>query len=253
MTDSFNIIMNPPYDGSLHLQILEKALTFKSENGTCVCLHPARWIEDPLWKYKSHSDHEKYQKSIIDKITSLFIIDAAEAQKLFNIAIWSDIAITIIANKKLTITYNNIILSIIDKILVPCSKGTFPSLKSVSTTGSYSLNIPRVHGHVDCKDQFEITSSNYDEALKSKSNDKEPVIINFITEDERLNFYKSISCNFYQNLKKISGIGRVKLNKAKSKSKEFERCIQFKFLTKANGDAFSIQAIDLNKIRKISK
>lgn len=48
-------------------------------------------------------------------------------------------------------------------------------------------------------------------------------------------------------------LGRVKLNKAKSKSKEFERCIQFKFLTKACGDAFSIQAIDLTKIRKISK
>src|SRR5574344_579226 len=48
-------------------------------------------------------------------------------------------------------------------------------------------------------------------------------------------------------------LGRVKLNKAKSKSKEFERCVQFKFLTKANGDAFSIQAIDLTKIRKISK
>ena len=48
-------------------------------------------------------------------------------------------------------------------------------------------------------------------------------------------------------------LGRVKLNKAKSKSKEFERCLQFKFVTKNEGDSFSIQALDLTKVRKISK
>ena len=48
-------------------------------------------------------------------------------------------------------------------------------------------------------------------------------------------------------------LGRVKLNKAKSKSKEFERCLQFKFLTKHTGDSFSVQALDLTKVRKISK
>ena len=48
-------------------------------------------------------------------------------------------------------------------------------------------------------------------------------------------------------------LGRIKLNKAKSKSKEFERCLQFKFLTKNAGDSFSIQALDLTKVRKISK
>ena len=48
-------------------------------------------------------------------------------------------------------------------------------------------------------------------------------------------------------------LGRVKLNKAKSKSKEFERCLQFKFLTKHAGDSFSVQALDLTKVRKISK
>lgn len=48
-------------------------------------------------------------------------------------------------------------------------------------------------------------------------------------------------------------LGRVKLNKAKSKSKEFERCLQFKFVTKNAGDSSSVQVLDLTKIRKISK
>ena len=48
-------------------------------------------------------------------------------------------------------------------------------------------------------------------------------------------------------------LGRIKLNKAKSKSKEFERCLQFKFVTKNAGESFSVQALDLTKIRKISK
>ena len=55
MTDSFNIIMNPPYDGSLHLQILEKALTFKSDNGTCICLHPNT--------FRLHLDTKQFHKS----------------------------------------------------------------------------------------------------------------------------------------------------------------------------------------------
>src|SRR5574344_2683627 len=68
------IIMNPPYDGSLHLKCLEQALNFKKDNGTLICLHPARWLEDPLWKYKKNSDHAKYQETIIDKLSSVKLL-----------------------------------------------------------------------------------------------------------------------------------------------------------------------------------
>ena len=42
-------IMNPPYDGNLHLKILEKVIPIADK---VVNISPARWLQDPLAKYK---------------------------------------------------------------------------------------------------------------------------------------------------------------------------------------------------------
>lgn len=46
-----HIIMNPPYCRNLHLKILNEAVKHSDD---VVCIHPARWLEDALWKEKSH-------------------------------------------------------------------------------------------------------------------------------------------------------------------------------------------------------
>ena len=57
-------IMNPPYDGNLHLKILEKVIPIADK---VVNISPARWLQDPLAKYKKNSDYNKFENSISKK------------------------------------------------------------------------------------------------------------------------------------------------------------------------------------------
>jgi len=74
-------IMNPPYNGNLHLKILEKVIPCADK---VVNISPVRWLQDPLAFYKKGTDFEKFEK--IRKNTNLKeIIDAKTASKLFGI------------------------------------------------------------------------------------------------------------------------------------------------------------------------
>ena len=86
-------IMNPPYDGNLHLKILEKVIPVADK---IVNISPVRWLQDPLAKYKPKKDNlpEKY-KNILSALESLTIIPASDSNNLFNIA-WCDLGIYVI-------------------------------------------------------------------------------------------------------------------------------------------------------------
>ncbi len=86
-------IMNPPYDGNLHLKILEKVIPIADK---VINISPVRWLQDPLAKYKPKKDNlqEKY-KNILSVLESLTIIPASDANKLFNIN-WGDLGIYVI-------------------------------------------------------------------------------------------------------------------------------------------------------------
>ena len=84
--DKFDkIIMNPPYDYSMHLRILEKALVHLKDHGTCVNLSPVRWLEDPLAKDKKNSDYLRFGDSVLKHIQSVEKIPMIETNKLFGI------------------------------------------------------------------------------------------------------------------------------------------------------------------------
>ena len=90
------VLMNPPYDGSLHLEVLEATLKAAREtNAECevVSVQPARWLEDPLAEYKQGSDYKKYKQTLIDNISKLQLVDATTACKAFNIMNSTDLAI----------------------------------------------------------------------------------------------------------------------------------------------------------------
>ena len=77
-----SIIMNPPYDGNLHLKVLETAL--KEAKETCVNLSPVRWLQDPLTRFKKGtSDYTNFEKSISIFISDLEVISANEANSYF--------------------------------------------------------------------------------------------------------------------------------------------------------------------------
>ena len=90
------VLMNPPYDGSLHLEVLEATLKAAKETNTeceVVSVQPARWLEDPLAEYKQGSDYKKYKQTLIDNISKLQLVDATTACKAFNIMNSTDLAI----------------------------------------------------------------------------------------------------------------------------------------------------------------
>ena len=88
------IIMNPPYNGNLHLQILDKVLQCRKDTGVLVNLSPARWFEDPLAIYKEkRADFNKY-RHVWEQVSDFHLIDSITGTKLFqNIALTSDLAL----------------------------------------------------------------------------------------------------------------------------------------------------------------
>ena len=89
-------ILNPPYDGSLHLEILSEVK--KHVVGTICNISPIRWLLDPLGPYKKNSDYNKFEYLISKYIKELTIIKAADAHKLFNAEMPFDLAIYVLDN-----------------------------------------------------------------------------------------------------------------------------------------------------------
>src|SRR5574344_295637 len=84
-----HIIMNPPYDGNLHLKILQEAMKHSDD---VVNLSPIRWLQDPLAEYKKRSDWFRFE-DIREKIEDIEIISAKDANKLFGIVAFIDLGI----------------------------------------------------------------------------------------------------------------------------------------------------------------
>ena len=78
------IIINPPYDGSLHLKILDKVIKAAS-NAEIVNLSPIRWLQDPLAEYKKSSDYKRFA-DIRKHIESVDELNPAETSELFGAA-----------------------------------------------------------------------------------------------------------------------------------------------------------------------
>lgn len=101
MLEKFNMpkfdvaIMNPPYDGNLHLKILEKVISVADK---VVNISPIRWLQDPLAKYKKNSDYNKFENSISKKIDDIEIVNGITATNLFGADFVSDLAIYTLSN-----------------------------------------------------------------------------------------------------------------------------------------------------------
>jgi hypothetical protein len=99
------IIMNPPYQGNLHLKILAEAIKhLKDKNSVCVNLSPVRWLQDPFALYK-RSQLKTYESTICKKIDSLDAINNELISKLFNIAIYSDLGIYVCKSNNTNFNY----------------------------------------------------------------------------------------------------------------------------------------------------
>lgn len=130
MMEKFNMpkfdvaIMNPPYDGNLHLKVLEKIIPIAEK---VVNISPIRWLQDPLAKYKKNSDYNKFENSISKKIDDITFISTSESNKLFNILLLQPLAIYTISKGGYNYDFCTPLLKkIFDKILL---ENNFSKLK----------------------------------------------------------------------------------------------------------------------------
>ena len=195
-----HIIMNPPYCRNLHLKILNETVVHSDD---VVCIHPARWLEDALWKEKPSSDRNKFSH-LVDHINSVILLNS----KSFGdeVGLHGDVAIIKYArnttNKvnKYSIKFTDFTQSIFLKIKNKCVY----IKNNLDSTKPYKLNIPGVHGHIDCNDFYELTSKDYNTALNVKGGLH---VVSFDSEIERKNFHSSTLLNLYKFWNEFTKIG----------------------------------------------
>ena len=89
------ILMNPPYDRSMHLKFLEKTIEIADN---VVSVQPVRWLEEVVGKDKKKSAYNKYENSISKHIKDLEVILSNDAKNLFGILLPTNIGIFVCDN-----------------------------------------------------------------------------------------------------------------------------------------------------------
>lgn len=89
------VVSNPPYDGDLHLQILD---TFLKISKQCVFVHPARWMEDVLAQYKAKSATGRKYEHLKTALEKVYLIKQIDGNNMFNIGLRQDMMIGVYSN-----------------------------------------------------------------------------------------------------------------------------------------------------------
>lgn len=84
------IITNPPYNKDLHLQILDELTKIANK---VVCVHPGRWVEDILAKYKGKNATGRKYEHLKKMLTKVMMIRQKDGCKMFNIKLRQDMMI----------------------------------------------------------------------------------------------------------------------------------------------------------------
>ena len=219
-------LMNPPYDGSTHLKVLEKVLTnirTLNSDAEIVSIQPARWLEDPLAEYKQGTDATKYKKTITERLSKLYLIDATTACKSFNIMNATDLAIYVFNTEKTTIKitmqdnlinklFNKIKTSTVlkDKLDTKAIDGFRCEVKELTSgTGGHNLGNAESSKIADVNiiwgpytDGYTVDGRFFTEARQKNQFTKNYFAnsIKFDTLEEANNFYLSCNTKFYRRL-----------------------------------------------------
>ena len=190
-----HIIMNPPYNGSLHLKILKEAIKHSKE---VVNLSPANQMFSGVRLIKDHSEIKK-NPELVQNIQDVDLIKPEEASAMFGASfagplmlIHYDLTKEGKDYKEFNIIPKNL-RSVFDKTVRSVYEGKYPSLWSIIKEGDcskdkFSLTCPEVHGHQGQSDWAEITSKNYEKALASKQ--RWGWHLEFDTEEDRKNCWE---------------------------------------------------------------
>lgn len=206
------ILINPPYNRSLHLKFLEKVIEIGDK---VVSIQPIRWLEDPLSNYKKSSNYKKFEDSISKHINDIEIINVEQVKKYFNIQL--DKLAIYFCNENggydyKSLSENNIIKNVLNflknnhvnleynkkdgfRIRIPgfiCGIGAGSGDRAPSLDSIQIKNIVFKDGKYNGKWWHEYYVKNQ----HSKKNEEIPISIKFDTEKEGYNFIKSINTDF---------------------------------------------------------
>jgi hypothetical protein len=105
------------------LKIIDSIIPHIAEDGEGCFIHPARWYEDPLAKYKKNSDQVKF-KRIVDRLEDVKIMETREVETAFGITRNGDLMISRLKSrptgKKIEI-YDDMVKEALD-IILPYTK-----------------------------------------------------------------------------------------------------------------------------------
>lgn len=181
------VVGNPPYDGNLHLKILDEVMKHLSEEGEVVWLAPT----PRLTSIRNLYDEKTIARN--SKILAYKHLKTCErvnnAIKLFSAGIQQHLSISKYTLKETSkdIDFKKwvnspIPVNLLCKIMKKCMDNTI--LKS-QQSGEFVLPISDIHGHVGQKDFLNIMSNTYARQLKSIGRIK----VKFETDEDRHDFY----------------------------------------------------------------
>lgn len=187
------IIQNPPY-GKLHIPFLKWAVDHKTDNGEIRSIQPIEKIQ---------SNYDKNDLSWL-KPNDIEIITATDATKLFNAKFAYDLGIIKI-NKTGGFNindlkfYNNYFNSI-NLTRITSLHDHFSKVKS----GDYFVEFALTHGNCGALDEYELFSTTKMEVNKEcKGTENKRRRLYFNTKIEAKNFIKSCRCITYYFIKRI--------------------------------------------------
>ena len=190
MTYDF-ILMNPPYDGNLHLKIVEQSIPMLTDDGILVNLSPIRWLQDPLAKYKKGSDYCKFEESVAKHIENLVEISMVDACDMFGAGFNSDLGIYYITKNGGWKNNINTTKSFVDKIL---QKATDKSIMDIATKecwrGEYKGIFGVINSHYGDIEHF--IKNDYKLFCKGRYTNTNKVLF-FDTEQERQAMFSYLS------------------------------------------------------------
>ena len=195
------IIMNPPYDGNLHLKILQEAMKHGDE---IVNLSPIRWLQDPLAEYKKNTgggDKGLDYNLVKRHIESIDIIDSIIASNLFGSLQAADLGIYHVTKNggfDFSVFSNPLVKKIMDK-------SNDSILNHLDKCGSeYCVKIPHIFGRPNVKGE-EIYITPNKEVSMSKDNfsgGERTRWLNFKTQEEAENCFNLFFTKFWKWLVK---------------------------------------------------
>jgi site-specific DNA-adenine methylase len=194
------IIMNPPYKGGLHLEILEHIIKVFPD-AEIVNLSPVTWMQDILAELKQGTEYKRH-KNILRWISSLDVIPVSYANRFFKINSRSDLGTYKLTKKggfdvegfRFDTPEKRLAYKLATEVFPKCDRFT----KSMDFSKEIKFIFPATAGNTGKSDWGQLCSKDKEVAYSFSESESKYFKISFDTELERNNFFNSLFTKFYQ-------------------------------------------------------